>query len=224
MENRPPIDPMFHMYYKITDTMMYFDRRRSLQIAVKLLSKDKDDGKVRSYHNEYGFTSTQIGRKVVSIKRMVSYGLLINDSESYEDTLFLTAKDIIPLQFVLKQVMGWYVGDKRIYEIKDGKLVLEKNCTNRQFPINEVQFLEFSPVILEYSDGDLKEGLRMYINRYESFVDMSIDKFMEFFYYIMHVDIYNAALNMLNYVKTEPYGINYTDIEEKRENFFDKQD
>ena len=68
------------------------------------------------------------------------------------------------------------------------------------------------PIIITYEDGTLKEGIRMIINNKNNFIDMDINKFMEFYYYICNTDIYCAATNLLNYVKIGPYGMNQSDI------------
>ena len=66
-------------------------------------------------------------------------------------------------------------------------------------------------------DESVKEGIRMYINSDDTYVDYDINKFMEFFYYMMNTDMYNAAQNMIQYIKTQPYGTNLKDLNSKKE-------
>jgi hypothetical protein len=54
----------------------------------------------------------------------------------------------------------------------------------------------------------------MYINNESCYVDYNIDKFFEFYYYIKNTDMYGAAQNMLQFVKTKPYGNNLRDMNE----------
>ena len=56
---------------------------------------------------------------------------------------------------------------------------------------------------------------------------------MEFCYYIMNTDMYNAAIGLMQYIKTEPYNMNTFEVgnegsnksiekPETRKGFFDK--
>ena len=217
------INPLFTEYSKITDTLTYLDSTHALQICVSLMKKNNKDNRIMSYHSEYKYYNSNLERQTYSIKRNISAYMLINDFEDYDNSILLGFSDIPVLQMLFDQkIMGWFMGANRLFELVDGKLTLKSN-DNAQFPLSERSFLEFTPMLIEYTDGTLKEGVRMYMNAYDNFVDMSIDKFMELYYYITRVDLYNAALNMLNYVKIQPYGINVFDMTEKQESYFDKQ-
>ena len=48
----------------------------------------------------------------------------------------------------------------------------------------------------------------MEVNHQAEFVDMDIDKFIGFYYLLKNTDMYSAACNLINYVKTMPYGNN----------------
>lgn len=218
------IDPFCYTdYSKITDLLMYFNDKFQLLFSVQLQKKSKDMIGKEFCHKEFIIANKSGFGTTVSVKRHFNMGLIINNMESYNDSAYIRIKDIPVLQYLFKNViMGWFFGEAHIYDIVDKRLVITGKYKDVDIPLSETSFLSFSPIILDYEDGTSKEGIRMSVNRYDNFCDMSIDKFMEFQYYICNVDFYTAATNLLTYLKTQPYGINVIDMT-RQDNYFNKQ-
>ena len=68
--------------------------------------------------------------------------------------------------------------------------------------------IEFEPIICQYSDGTYKQGVRIYLNSNEVYVDLDIDRFMELYYIIDTMDMYQNAIILLNYIAPKVYGNN----------------
>jgi hypothetical protein len=57
-------------------------------------------------------------------------------------------------------------------------------------------------------DGSFKEGIRMTITTNDDFVDLNIDKFLEFFAHLNYQNMYLQAEAQCNYAKMSPHGLN----------------
>lgn len=218
------IDPLFTIYNKITDAMMYFDDRYKLDFYVQLLKKGKN-GSTVPFHSETMFYNRYLDQDVVSIKRSFSYGIILNDVTSFENSVIIRPKDIPIIQYhINNRILPWYMGVDRVFDLDgDGRLYMIRN-DQVEIPLSETSMLVFAPMIIDYQDDTSKEGCRLYINNFDNYINMSLDKLMEMVYYICNTDFYNVALTMLNYVKMGPYGVNRSsmDISRKQQSFFDK--
>lgn len=190
-------------YDKISDTLMYFDQNVSLRFCVGLNYKNKLGENV-SFHAEY---TTSTGRY---IRRNIHAYFIINDNRDYKNSIMILPKDVAMLQMLMNNaIIPWMVGNKRIYSENDNhELIIKGKWSLAEFPLSEYRYMTFAPIIVSYQDGTFKEGIRMTMNSKDSYVDMDINKFMEFYYYICNTDMYSAAVALLNYVKQSPYGMN----------------
>ena len=221
------IDPLFNIYSKITDTLLYFDDKYKLDFTVQLMKKSKDN-KVMPFHSEYQYYSESYGQDVVSVKRNFSYGLILNPIQyGNNESIYIRPKDISVMKWIFEnKIFRWFVGDE-VFILRDGRLEIVSNV-QVEIPLSETSMLLFSPMVIDYEDDTSKEGCRMYINNFDTYINMTMDKFFEFNYYISNVDLYNVALNMLNYIKTGPYGVNRSSFDsskgplKKSQSYFDK--
>lgn len=200
----------FFDYDKITDTLMFFTQTVALKFGVNL-SKTKND-KRYPFHNEYAYMSN--GHKAYSIKRSINCWFLIDDSNNFENNILIRPQDVTLLQLLLtNNVIPWIIGENRIYGMNDeNRLILKGKFTKVDFPLSDYKFISFLPIVIEYTDNTSKEGIRLIINNKDNMIDININQFLEFYYYIMNVDMYSAATNLLNYVKMKPYGENMYDM------------
>lgn len=220
------IDPLFNVYSKVTDTLMYLDERYKLDFYVQLMRKNRD-GKVMPMHSEYEFYNQNLGQNVVSVRRNFSYGVLLNCIGDFENSIVIKPKDIPVIKYLMNtRIIPWYLsGNKRIFKLIDGKLSLISN-DQVEIPLSERSMIIFAPMVIDYSDDSSKEGCRLYINDFGNYINMSLDKLMELNYYLCNTDFYNAALSVLNYIKSGPYGVNRSSVDisrnERSSSYFDK--
>lgn len=220
------IDPLFTIYSKITDTLMYFDDRYRLDFYVQLMKKGRN-GAIAPFHSECEYYNNNFDQNVVSVRRNFTYGILLNCMDSFTDSIVIRPKDLPVIKYLMdSRILPWYMGNDRVFDLDgDGDLFMTTN-DQVEIPLSETSMIVLAPMIIDYSDGTSKEGCRMYINNYSNYINMSLDKLMEFNYYLCNTDFYNAALNMLTYIKTGPYGVNRNTMDitksEKSSSYFDK--
>jgi hypothetical protein len=107
------------------------------------------------------------------------------------------------------KILPWFFDPaRRAFQIKENKLFLKEGDLQAMFAQSDYKYIMFVPIVMEYEDGKFKEGLRMYLNNTSTFTDIDIDSFMGFVNIIKCTDMYNAACNLINYVKIPPYGVN----------------
>lgn len=199
---------IFTDFDKITDIVMYLSSDITLNICLVLNKKNKD-GNYQSFHSEYKYLNTA-GKNCYSIKRNIQPFFQISDSKDYKNNVMIKAQDVIMLKMLIENnVLPWYMGNTRIYFFdKDNKLQIKGKYEFQNISMSDYAFLAFAPIILRYEDGTEKEGVRMLINSRDRFIDMQIDTFLAFYYNITSIDLYTAGVNMVNYVKTQPYDVN----------------
>jgi len=195
---------------RIADTLMFFDNIHTLDFCTRLSTKDKN-GYRRFYEFEMQYQSNQylgtdIGR---SIKRSMSFYYLINNKNMFTGSMILKVNDVYILHILLKdKVLSWFFGKDRIFSENDKRLVINGTYQPVEYIKDLQNWLRFEPIVIEYEDGTYKEGIRMTININEDFVDMNIDKFLEFFGYLNYQNMYLQSEAQCNYAKISPYTAN----------------
>ena len=201
----------FLNYDKITDTLMYFSKDICLNFCVKLTRKNTNK-EVVHFHSEYEYKMN--GDKKYSIKRIFFPVFIINDFRDFNNSVMIRPEDITLLQMILtNNVIPWVIGNKRIFSFdNENKLIIKGKQSQVDFPLSDYKYISFAPIVMTYQDMTMKEGIRLTINNKNNYVDIDINKFMEFYYYICNTDMYNAAIGLLNYVKSGPYKQNLIPI------------
>lgn len=186
---------------KVSDDILYFGSGVTLRFNV-VLSRKKKDGTRDFMHKEYGYPSKYINHEYsYSIRRSFDFYLSIDIREDFDNSVQIRAKDMIILRTRLNEIIRWF---GELFKLKNKKLQIIGNykpiiITN----LAEQKWLKFVPIIIEYDNGQQKEGIRMIINSDTSYVDINIDRFMEFIYYISSMDMYQCALSVLSYFNPE---------------------
>ena len=213
----------FLNYEKISDTLVYLTNEVVLRFNVNLAKKSKDNKRV-PFHSEYAYTSNKYGnpQTTFSIKRNFTYYFSIDDTRDFMNNVLLRTQDVFMLLYVIEsQVLPWFMGESRIFGFnKQKQLSIRGKYNQVDFPLNDYKYMIFLPVVLTYEDGTAKEGIRIIINQQTNIIDIDINKFFEFYYTLKNTDMYNAALSMVNYVKTQPYGQNITSMESNTYNSY----
>ena len=104
---------------------------------------------------------------------------------------------------------------KNVYGIdQDNKLRIIRNVKPFQFAVSSVSYINFKPIVYYFDSvtEQSKQGIRLEINNPENYVDIPVDTFFHISSILLNTDMLNAAMNMINYVKTKPYGVNIVDM------------
>ena len=216
----------FTDFDKITDVLMFLSNDITLNICMTLNKKNNKDSNYQNFHSEFKYINKNTGATSYSIKRQIMPFFQITDLKDYKNSVMIRAQDIVMLKMLIdNNIMPWYIGSTRIYFFdENNKLQIKGKYQFQDINMSEYCFLAFAPIILRYDDGTEKEGVRMLLNSKERFVDMQIDTFLAFYYYITSTDLYAAGANMANYVKMNPYDIGLIDMDNGYENRFNQYD
>lgn len=206
-------DIIYSDFDKISDVILFFSNDLTLSICMQLNKKNKDN-KISNFQQTFHYISKNLDKESYSIKRTMQAYFAINDLKDYKNGVMLKANDIVFLKMLIdNNILPWFIGNDRIFFLDNqNKLQIRGKWDYQEFKINEYSFLAFAPIVIRYEDGTDKEGIRMLINSKDRFVDLTIDIFMAFYYYISNTDLYNAAANMANYVKMAPYDVGIIDM------------
>ena len=199
-------------YDKITDLLMYLSSDILLKFSV-VLSKNtsKNDNTRKFLHSECVYNSKykNVNESISITRTMNTYYFLIELKNDFLGSIVLRPGDIEILKMLLDQkILPWFFGNNIAFQIRDNKLYLGEYGESVLYTQNDYKYLGFTPIILTYEDGQSKQGIRININNQDTYADLDIDTFMNFVNIIKCTDMYNAACNLVNYVKIPPYGIN----------------
>ena len=214
-----PVSPfIFTEYDKISDTLMWFGTSKyKLRFNVKLNRRDMNN-KVKSFHSEFGFYNENMNKKCVNISRDYSYFYTIERSNDYNGSILLRQNDVEVLGFIIRErIYPWFFGSKSIYGLdQNNGLCLKKVIKPVMFPVSNLNWMSFKPIVITYENThDSKQGVEIAINEESNTIELDIDNFLQFTSIILHTDMVNAAMNMLNYVKIKPYQVNYSEAEDE---------
>mgnify|MGYP006988837418 CR=1 FL=1 len=203
----------FEIYDRITDKIMYINSTISLDFVTALSYKSKD-GSRRFFHSEYEKTSQYIGtQKSRTITRNVKFFFVINDREEMGGGIILRPSDVIILCKILdSQVFPWFHGQTRVFDIIDKRLVVKGKYKPVLYVQSEYRYLSFVPIVYEFQSGQYKEGVHVCMNTQDTYFDMTIDDLYNFYYILTNTSMYNLAAEMMNYVKSPPYGVNKSEL------------
>lgn len=198
-------------YDRISDLLMFFDNNIVLEFVVTLSSKDKNGNRL-FFHSECDYNSNKyIGiDKGHSIKRRMTFYYVVSDKRAFDRSFIIRPEDAMMLSMTIKsQILPWYFDPKRnIFSVIEEQLRITGKYQDIIFAKTEYSYLRFQPCVYRFEDNTFKQGVRMYVSSETEFVDMEIDKFLGFYYFISRTDMYSIASNLATYVKTQPYGVN----------------
>lgn len=199
----------FQDYDRITDCLMFLNNNITLNFTVVLSRKGKDGGKV-FFHSESQYASKYMGvDKNRAIRRNMSFYFTLDNRNDFGNGFILRPQDVMMLNMLLEQqVLPWFFGDKRIFNIVDNKLVITGQWQEKAYAQSEYKYISFAPIVNQFEDGSFKEGVRVTLNHKQEYADMDIDKFMQLVYILKNTDMYGAACSLTTYVKQPPYGVN----------------
>ena len=201
-------------YDKISDDLIWFDKEIVLRFNVRLAFKGSD-GKRKHQLKEYRYESNKYldKNKVLTVRRHFDFYLTIDVKYEFDTSIMIQPKDMLNVRARLKMASRWF-SDGVFGKDKKGKL----HVIGSPNPIDITnlcgKYIRLEPTIITYDNGDQIEGVRIILNG-ERQVDISVEKFMEMFYLIGSMDMYNCAIGLVNYISPE-LGQNVCDINDDR--------
>lgn len=192
---------------KISDTILFFDNIHTLEFCTRLSGKDKNGyRKFYEFESQYQsnqYLGTDIGR---TVKRTMNFYYIISNKTEFTASIILRTGDVYILNNILKNTaLPWFFGSTRIFSEKNNRLIIKGTFQPIEYIKDLQSWLKFEPIVIQYEDNSYKEGIRMFICSNDDFVDMSIDKFLEFFSYLNYDNMYLQSEAQCNYIKTAPY-------------------
>lgn len=194
----------FESYDRVTDILMYFNDNITLSFHV-VLSKTNKDGSRRFFQYEVEKTASNMTTR--NIKRNMTFYYTIDIKNDFCSGLVIKTSDIYFLKKVIyESVLLWFDSNNTNYafQIVDDKLALTE-YKPALYTQSDIKHLQFEPIVVTTYDNKYSFGIRMILNGLYT-IDMELDKFMQFVYYL-DCDMYVAACALCNYAKIEPYGI-----------------
>ena len=163
-----------------------------MELAGRNLNGDR-----RFYYSEYRYVSHKYNNDVgvVSVRRHFNYYLqLVQKGNPFYLRINRAMQDA--LQGIMEQANKWYSPNSKVFQYKEGKLeVIGEHLVRMPFP--DGYGIGFAPVVL-FNNRLYDKGCRMYMNDHNNFVDMPVDKFKEFLNVVQRLEMYTAAINLLN--------------------------
>lgn len=218
MENKPVKPIIFTDYNKISDTLLWLqDNNMKYQLKFNVILNKKDSNN-KSFHTEFKIYNNNTNSESLSIKREYKYFYSLEKvNGDFLDNILLRSNDIEILKILItKKIYPWYFDSMNsIYGIdNNNNLCIKKKVRPVNLILSDTSYIKFTPCVYCYGNEDFKQGTRIEINNYKNIFDIPIDIFLQFCSIILNTDMVNAAMNMINYVKSKPYGINVIEIKD----------
>lgn len=204
-------DITLYDYDKISDNLCYLANNIVFKFNVGLSRKNKD-GMKEYFHSEYEYDSSYLDRdNAVSIQRRFNYFYSINVTNSFDSNVMIRVQDMIQVERKLNKTLEWFENN---FSIRDNRLVIIGDC--KPIRIDNLlggRFFDLEPIVIERRDGTYIPGVRLTLCGTENYADIEVDNYMGFVYLLLHTDMYNAALSLINYLPINA-GVNHHKIEE----------
>lgn len=201
------------MYEKLTDDILYVAANLVLRLNVVLGRKNSSDGSRMGFHNDYIYESSKYSNvnKSITMRRHFDYFLTlenIKDTNGVKESIMIRVNDMIPLRDMLNEVSKWFFDQK----YKD---LFAYDNSNKLVLINKIdpvwirgfaadKSIKIEPTVVTLWNDSLVEGVRMYLNSDNNFIDIPSDRLMGLIYIIGSIDLFSAAQNLINFLGISP--------------------
>ena len=215
MKDKELIDPMeFLKIDKLSDELYSIAPNLVLKFNVGL-SRISKDGKRSHFHREYEYKNRNINEPLVTIKRSFDYYVSIESQSSMDgDKVFIRIgpQEYLMVKSVLEEVISWFNDKKysKLYMKDHGKLVmLEPIPTAIASPLPQNKYIKFYPTIIDIgmANDDKEPGITIELSPSYK-VDLLIDRFMGLFYIFSSINMYQSAVELINYLERPELGTN----------------
>lgn len=211
------IEPMeFFKIDKISDDVYSIGPNVVLKFNVSL--SKISNGKRYHFHKEFEYPSKGINEQssLVTIKRSFDYYLSIENVQKDEkgNKLFIRIgpQEYMLLKRGLEEAISWFTDSKysKLFARDRGKLIIVAPVPEFKIPNLPMQkSIEFIPTIIDHgiSNDDKEPGIRISFGS-QSYIDINLDRLMGLYYIISCFNMYQCALEMINYIQRPEFGTN----------------
>lgn len=215
---RDLIEPMeFFKVDKISDDVYAIGPNVVLKFNVSL--SKVSNGKRYHYHKEYEYPTKGIQGQptLVTIKRSFDYYLSIENAQKDQDGnkvfIRLGPSEYPIFMKALSEAVAWFTDSKyaKLFANDNGRIVLVAPIPNfvmRNLPMGK--YIELTPVIIDkgMANADKEPGVRLYLNDPSNYIDINLDRLMGLHYIVSKFDMYQCALELINYLQRPEFGTN----------------
>lgn len=203
----------FDDYETISDTLLNLGQGFTLKMCVNLGNKNKDSER-QPMSAEYLYRTKKYVNKdmVVSVKRKFFPYLSIE----YKDDSEMLGKGMV--QITHYTILGFrnvvqIVNSKlnQAFAIKNQKLIIVSSNTFEEVSVLSNHAIKFKPIIISYQDQTSTTGVRLEIND-NVFLDMTIEVWNAFLYYILTADLYGWAASIVSGYTSDSIGTGVSDM------------
>jgi hypothetical protein len=205
----------FENYDQISDIIDWLGKSVRYKFVTKLAGKDKD-GNRNSFHKEYSYRSQYVDTSMsCSVVRSFEYYVQIESLYDRNIYIQIRPNNMIMIQNVLNQMTN-LLFDENYWIIKNKKL----NIKGKPNPIviHNLPFgkwLSFELIVIEW-DNQFDKGIRISLSDDSAYTDIRIDQFMGFVYFMNSLNMYQCALELLNYIQRPEFGTNLVSYDTDR--------
>lgn len=212
------------IYDKISDDIYLLGKNVILRFNINL-SKDINNNRVY-FHKEFQYPSKYNNNSsLITIRRNFDFYFTIENIYKDEDTgikefIRLGITEIMLVQQKLYEVLKWFT-DKQfetLYARKGKDLIMLGRADNikiANLPMDK--YLIFEAIVCIYETNSFP-GVRLYLSSSTNYIDMSVDKFMGFYYLLTNINMYESAQLMINYLERPDNGTNITTYKGNNDN------
>lgn len=193
-------------YEKLVDDIYFLGNNTILRMNV-ILGKKLDDGRRYFYHSEFMYSTNKYidTNRLITMRRSFEYYLTIenikNTSDREKESIMIRVQDMLHMRHMLDKAYKWFTSDqfRDLFAYSKSKLVILGKIDPiiiSGLPAGKKITIE--PTVVQY-DSSYYEGVRIYLNNNNNYIDMTVDRFMGLIYLINTIDLYQSAQLLLNY-------------------------
>lgn len=203
--------PLSYEDYESICDKIYSSGKLSLNFNVVLYYKSREGKRIANHSEvEYsgeskGYTNGMTLRKIN--RRINSYLLFsIKDFNSgLNQSIMIGMADMLLFRAQLNNISNKILESFKMNN--NGKIHIVKKEDPQVLTFHN-NWIQFQPIVIRTdNDGDIR-GVRISINNYETFEDISLDSFYAYKYIIDSFDMYNNSIILLNYLGRPEFGYN----------------
>lgn len=202
---------IINSYDKIQDNVFWFDKQWVMKFVVKL-NKYDESGKQENYHKEFGYNSKH--GPLMMISREFTYNFVIEnvkdrDQFGFKYNVRIYEQDMFLLLYTLNRVENWFVGDSRVFRMKDHRVIIPAKGSVRETIqlVTNKNGIEIEPTVLNI-EGVQTIGATFYFGAPAMCAFMPMSRVLQFIYIMRNFNMFQSAQNMVLYINTNRPGRN----------------
>lgn len=198
---------------KISSTIFWFGPNTVLRINAALWTNSAKYGR-RSYHREVRYYNEKVGKQLVNINLDIDAYATIEQlkptDKSEKAFIKLRSSDIFTLRTAVETM--YRLLDKEftnLFKMKNGKPVIAKKIKPIELSCsNAMNYLVFSPDIIEAKNNSCKGGIRLNLSSNTNYILMDMNKLLELRETLNLINLPMYGQMLINYIGRPNFGTN----------------